>query len=123
MKLRFKIDQAEALRQGIDAPTSVVTIEVDPQKLTQEERKLLADRMDGIDLRELCQPPYIHSSFTNREEGKVNKVIRDSTHITARKATFKALMDAVRSNEEKVRPTSQPKPDVGATSPEGKGGQ
>lgn len=108
MKLRFKIDQAEALRQGVDAPTSVVTIEIDPKKLTQEERKLLADRMDGIDLRELYRPPYFHSLLTPPEEGKINEVIRRSMHITADLATFEALMVAVRANEEKVRPASQP---------------
>jgi len=123
MKLRFRIDQAEALRQGIDAPTSIVTIEIDPQKLTQEERALLADRMDGIDLRELYRPPYIHSSFKNRQEGKVNKVIRASTHITARMATFEALMAAIRANEEQVRTASQPERDFTPTSQEGKGCQ
>ena len=53
MKLQFKLDQAEALRQGVDASTSVVAIEINPQTLTQEERNLLADRMDGINVREL----------------------------------------------------------------------
>jgi len=30
MQLRFRVNQAEALRQGVNAPRSVVTVEVDP---------------------------------------------------------------------------------------------
>jgi hypothetical protein len=50
MKLRFKIDQAECLRRGIDAPKSIVTIEVNPADMSAEDRNLIADRMCGIDV-------------------------------------------------------------------------
>jgi hypothetical protein len=95
MKLRFKVDQGEALRQGVDAPTSVVTLDIDPKKLTQEERSLLADRMDGIDVRELTT------------WGGVSAPGRSDKHVTATLATFEALMVAVRGNEDKVRPAGQ----------------
>jgi len=95
MKLRFKVDQAEALRQGVDAPTLVVTIEINPKTLTQEERNLLADRMDGIDVYELTTCGSV-SAPGHREK-----------HITATQATFEALMVAVRANEEIVRPACQ----------------
>jgi hypothetical protein len=106
MKLRFKVNQAEALRQGVDAPTSVVTIEINPKELAQEERTLLADRMDGIDLRELHIPPSVFSCPTHGESNGINQIARSSTHITATLATFAALMAAVRANEEKVRPVA-----------------
>lgn len=99
MKLRFKVDQGEALRQGVDAPTSVVTIEVDPKTLTQEERTVLADRMDGIDVREL----YLHSPATTGHPTQAPTVKRNLSHITATLPTFQALMAAIRANEEKVR--------------------
>jgi hypothetical protein len=95
MKLRFKLDQAEALRQGVDAPTSVVTIEIDPKKLSQEDRNLLADRMDGIDVRQRLWSYACKESYVSTD------------HITANLATFEALMTAVHANEQKVRPAAQ----------------
>jgi hypothetical protein len=95
MKLRFRVNQGEALRQGVDAPTSVVTIQVNPKQLTQEERNLLADRMNGIDVRQLGCTMH----------GK--EVYVSTDHITSNLATFEALMAAVRANEQKVRPTAQ----------------
>lgn len=47
MKLLFSVDQGEALRQGIDAPASTVTLDVDPGTLAQEERDLLSSAMRG----------------------------------------------------------------------------
>ena len=89
MQLQFKLNQAEALRQGVDAPTSVVTIEINPKTLTQEERKLLADRMDGINVRELTT------------WGGLSAPGHSEKHITATLATFDGLMVAVRANEAK----------------------
>ena len=91
MKLRFKVDQGEALRQGVDAPTSVVTIQVNPKQLNQEERNLLADRMDGIDVRQL--------GWNNLRKELYVSV----DHITANVATFEALMTAVRANQQETR--------------------
>lgn len=53
MKLRFEVDQAECFRRGIDCPKSIVTIEVDPKDLPQQERNLIAARLQGIDVRAL----------------------------------------------------------------------
>jgi len=47
MKLLFSVDQGEALRRGIDAPASTVTLDVDPGTLAQEERDLLSSAMRG----------------------------------------------------------------------------
>jgi hypothetical protein len=103
MKLRFKVDQGEALRQGVDAPTSVVTIEINPKTLTQQERNLLADRMEGIDVRELFALPVASSSPDRPGKGNKASAIARGKHITATLGTFKALMDAVRKNEEEVQ--------------------
>ena len=50
MKIRFEVDQAEAFRQGIDCPKSIVTLDVNPSTLNQEQRSLLADALSGIDV-------------------------------------------------------------------------
>jgi hypothetical protein len=95
MQLRFKVDQGEALRQGVDAPTSVVTIEINPKALTQEERNLLADRMDGIDVFRLYRNPFSNIGGP--------KTKRSVTHIIADAARFEALMAAVKIDEAQVQ--------------------
>lgn len=42
MKILVSVDQAAALRQGIDAPSSTTRIEVDPATLTEEQREILS---------------------------------------------------------------------------------
>lgn len=42
MKMLFNVNQAAALKQGIDAPSSTVTLEVDPAELTVKEREVLS---------------------------------------------------------------------------------
>ena len=93
MKLRFDVDQAEALRRGIDCPKSIVTIEVNPAELSQEERNLIADRMDGIDVCVLGD-----SGQQMRSMSKLGYPRR----IVAELPTFEALMDAIRENEKGV---------------------
>jgi len=42
MKMLFNVNQTEALRLGINAPSSTVTLDVDPAELSQLERDILA---------------------------------------------------------------------------------
>lgn len=42
MNLLLNVDQATALRLGIDAPSSTITLDVDPADLTELEREVLA---------------------------------------------------------------------------------
>jgi len=42
MRILFAVDQKEALRRGIDAPSSTVQLEVNPAELPQEHRDLIA---------------------------------------------------------------------------------
>ena len=88
MKIRFAVDQAEAFRRGVDCPKSIVTVEVDPKTLSQEERDLIADRLEGIDLRRL------HRSL--------EETVRSSSHLEALLPTFESMMEAVRANAAKL---------------------
>lgn len=91
MKLRFQVDQAECFRNGIDCPKSIVTIEVDPDTLTPEQRTMIADRLEGIDVVPLFD--------CNGELIKIRK--EDQTiaeRIIAKAPTFEALMTAIVEN-------------------------
>lgn len=50
MKIRYKIDQAHCFRLGINCPKSVAEIEVDPATLPQDQRNMIADRLNGINV-------------------------------------------------------------------------
>jgi hypothetical protein len=98
MKLRFEVDQAEAFRKGIDAPNSIVTIEVDPSPLPPDIRKLIADRLFGI---EVCQlVPMIPP--TEERLGTIHMVARkrEPVRIIATGVTFGDMMTAIRKNED-----------------------
>ena len=90
MKLRFAVNQAEALRRGINAPKSIVTVDVDPATLSEEERNLLADRMDGIDVCALSSSTPPHRMRTS--DGRPR-------HLEAFEPTYEALLQAVRDNQ------------------------
>jgi hypothetical protein len=87
MKLRFAVNQAEAFRRGVDTPHSTVVIDVDPAKLDQDQRNLIADRLLGID---------VHHLRLRVEEGEYS-VERDPDYvIEAILPTFDSLLEAVR---------------------------
>lgn len=94
MNLRFCVNQAEALRRGIDAPDAIVTVEVNPEELSAEQRTLLADRLWGIDV---CQ-------LWNSEQGTTKQLGVDGRPILveATAPTFEGLMDAVNRDQERV---------------------
>lgn len=45
MKIRFKVDQAEAFRRGVNSPNQIVSLEVDPALLTERERELIGTHL------------------------------------------------------------------------------
>lgn len=98
MKLRFEVDQAEAFRQGVDVPKSIVTVEVDPSKLSQEQRNLIADRLDGIDV---C----VLAGF---RDGKPIKILVDGkpVRMLVKLPTFESLMEAVIENQNEAKEES-----------------
>jgi hypothetical protein len=95
MKLRFEVDQAEAFRRGIDVPKSIVTIEVNPADLSQEQRNLIADRLDGIDV---CRLAGVLDGLLD------GKPLRDRHgklfRILAKLPTFESLMEAIAEDEQ-----------------------
>lgn len=97
MKLRFEVDQAECFRRGIDCPKSIVTIEVDPSKLKQEHRNLIADRLMGIDV---CQLRTTDNGMEKRLVSAEHNPIR----VIASGPSFDLLMMAVIEDQnEKAR--------------------
>jgi len=90
MKLRFEVDQAEAFRQGIDVPKSIVTIEVNPAELPQGNRNLIADRLNGIDV---CQIACITEGVLPRDRNG------QSLRIKAQLPTFESLMEAIAEDQ------------------------
>ena len=99
MKIRFNIDQAEAFRRGVDAPMSLVTIDVDPAALTEADRNLIADRLwEGIDVCriEIKQDGKRGPSTGYNQANTAPVPLR----VGAPLPTFEALMEAVRKDEQ-----------------------
>jgi hypothetical protein len=42
MKIRFRVDQVDLFRRGIDVPSPIVSLEADPAALQPDDRDLLA---------------------------------------------------------------------------------
>jgi hypothetical protein len=99
MKIRFEVDQAEAFRQGIDCPKSIVTVEVNPSELEPEKRSLLADRLQGIDVLELF---WYDGAVQKGYPIKELEVGREPQRIVASAPTFEALMAAVRQSAQVI---------------------
>jgi hypothetical protein len=89
MTLRFQVDQAQCMREGIDCPRSIVHITVKPEELSQEQRDKFADRMSGIDVRALRVHPD-------------GRVVKSEQLIMAKQPSFKGLMDAVCENAAEI---------------------
>ena len=89
MVLRFEVNQAEAFRQGVNVPKSTNHLDVDPAKLSQQDRDLNADRLDGIDVFKMML----------NENGEA---IQGVNRIIAKLPTFEALMAAIRENQAEI---------------------
>jgi hypothetical protein len=116
MTLRFEVDQAEAFRQGVNVEKSTNHLDVDPSKLSQEERNLIADRLDGIDVCELNErgekqyyQKHVRNPITNWLEEEAMP-----SRIKAKLPTFEGLMEAIRENEKRVLNRKDVKPAKGA---------
>jgi len=53
MKLRYSVNQGECFRVGLDCPNSIHLLDVDPAALPQDQRDLIADRLNGINVCKL----------------------------------------------------------------------
>ena len=47
MELRFRIDRNECFRRGIDTTDNHITLDIDPAKLTERQRRLIVDRIEN----------------------------------------------------------------------------
>ncbi|HEY3857362.1 MAG TPA: hypothetical protein VGO67_23500 [Verrucomicrobiae bacterium] len=108
MILRFEVNQAEAFRRGVDVPKSTIHLEVDPSKLPQDQRDLIANRISGIDVLALSQarkeravlaqnPSWSHSQI--HSTAKAIQQLR----IIATAPTYEALLEAVEDDEREYR--------------------
>jgi hypothetical protein len=72
----------------------MVTLQVDPASLSQEDRDLIANRLEGIDVCLL----WLNSN------GDCHRVNQDGepVHVMTLEPTLEALMQAVRENEKEL---------------------
>jgi hypothetical protein len=110
MKLRFEVDQAEAMRRGVAVKKRLVAIEVDPGALTEGQRDLIANRMDGIDVLKLHYDPVTRAfEKTYYFEGRANDGRSRPVYIQASLPTFDAMMEAIAADQaEAVAPQKGP---------------
>ena len=92
MTLRFEVDQADAFRRGINIPKSTIHLDVDPSKLSPEERNLIADRLNGIDVCKLVLNPT-SPNFSSKKSDE---------RIQAKDPTYEALLAAVKEDAKKI---------------------
>lgn len=107
MKLRFKINQAACLLQGIDAPKSIVTIEITPSNLSLDTRWVLARHLDGIDMCELDEggeKQYHFQTEVKNARGDDQRPVL----IEANEPTLDGLLDALKKNSPATVTTKAP---------------
>lgn len=104
--MRFKVDQADCLRKGIDCKRSIITLEVDPGQLDQRARNLLADRLvEGIDVCQLDLEGAVEfvNKFGLDLDLAIERGLAKPRLIQADEPTLEALIAACEANEPKAR--------------------
>jgi hypothetical protein len=96
MKLRFEVDPAERFRNGIDCFKSIVTLDVNPAELPDEQRDLIANHLLGSDI-------VAHGVSS----GARKKYVRHYTDgnpvlVRAKSPTLGGLIEAIRANDATV---------------------
>lgn len=98
MKLRFEVDQADSFRRGIDRPKSIVSIDVNPADIPEDQRTLLANHLDGIDVLEFF---HHHGEVIKGYRLKeLSYTSREPKRIVAKAATLDALIAATKANHD-----------------------
>jgi hypothetical protein len=99
MKIRFEVDQAACLRKGIDCPNSIVSVQIEPAKLPQEQRDKIADRLIGIDVCSMIKlggdKPFLHIDGTG-----------EPIRIVANGPKYEDLWAAICEEEEELKKPS-----------------
>jgi hypothetical protein len=94
MKLRFDIDVRNLIRQGVDAPKTPVTIEVNPAVLSPEDRDLIASSL-GENSIDLYRHFRADDGYPTLRDGK-GKLRR----IFASKPTLESVLEALREDND-----------------------
>jgi len=107
MKLRFDLDVAECLVRGIDVPGERATIDIDPARLPDDVRVMLAARLSGTDVHTLARESNIQFGARG-PDGKhlflrppFRKVI-GKQRLRALASTLQALIEAIRADDLRV---------------------
>jgi hypothetical protein len=103
MILRFEVNQAEAFRRGVNVSKSTNHLDVNPAGLSQADRDLIADRLDGIDVCELDVDGIKSYKRNPLANGYTDAEPELPVRIQAVLPTFEALMEAIRENEKEVK--------------------
>ena len=96
MVLRFEVNQSEAFRRGVDVEKSTNHLQVDPSTLSQDDRNLIADRLDGIDVLQL-EVKYDGAVVQSSSYADIER-----RRIKAKLPTYEALMEAIRENQMEI---------------------
>lgn len=97
MKLRFAVNQAAALRDGYNAPSSTVDLDIDPVKLSQPDRAMLAEHLHaGISV------VAKNNTAFGECEAYLPSNPTPSDLVVADAPTLEALLSATRANDAKV---------------------
>src|SRR5437867_5115451 len=91
MILRFDVDQAEASQRGVNVPNRTNHVDVDLSKFSDAERKLISDRLLGVDVMSL---------EWGQEIGL--RALLKKSRIVAKLPTLESLMEAIRENQAQV---------------------
>ncbi|TAN03056.1 MAG: hypothetical protein EPN36_13555 [Rhodanobacteraceae bacterium] len=87
MKILFAVDQRAALLAGIDAPSSTITLDIDPAKLGEDERAVLAAVLvgghDATQVGILADPSAIKApKYTLDKRGRATPAVVDRTALS-----------------------------------------
>jgi hypothetical protein len=95
MKIRFKVDQANLFRNGIDAATSIVLLEVNPSTLPKNKHELISKHLlnadDGCDV--------VHDPERARQSYEVVPIggRRGADLVEAKEPTLDSLLEELKT--------------------------
>ena len=106
MTLKFRVDQAEAFRRGIDCPEPIVTINVNPSHIPQRHRGLIAARLSwNNDVCRLFPTEDGLGTFDAPSDefcGEGDWPPQEPLYIIAKLLTYEGLIEAVEANQKEL---------------------
>jgi len=102
MKIRFKIDQVNLFCRGIDAPSPIASLEVNPSSLTENQRQLFVGHLLLTD--DCCD--VVHDSERARQSVETVPVggHPGADLIEAKEPTLNSLLEALTELETNFSP-------------------